>query len=111
LVGNFYFTLRLNNGVLLITFINELITSGKNIREAISEAAYIRLRPILITDIVGFLGLLPLAMTWGDGTEMLKPMAVVVLGGLVMGVLLVFIFIPVVYLIFYGKKSLNTKTS
>ena len=63
------------------------------------------LRPILITDIVGFLGLFPLAMTWGDGTEMLKPMAVVVLGGLVTGGLLVFIFVPVAYMFFYGRRK------
>ena len=97
--------IEINNGVLLITFIDELREQGKGIWEAVQEASYVRMRPILITDIVGFLGLLPLAMTWGDGTEMLKPMAIVVLGGLVMGVFLVFIFVPVAYMIFYGRKK------
>lgn len=99
--------IEVNNGVLLLTFIDQLRAEGRNIRDAIMEAANIRLRPILITDIVGFLGLLPLALTWGEGTEMLKPMAVVVIGGLIMGVLLVFIFVPVAYLAFYGKSDIK----
>jgi len=45
------------------------------------------------------------ALIWGDGTEMLKPMAIVVIGGFLMGLLLVFIFLPVVYMILYGKKK------
>ncbi|MFN2396387.1 MAG: efflux RND transporter permease subunit, partial [Bacteroidales bacterium] len=63
------------------------------------------LRPILITDINSLFGLLPLALLLGDGTEMLRPMAIVVIGGLLFGLLLVFIFIPVVYLILYGKRK------
>ncbi|MEX0988065.1 MAG: efflux RND transporter permease subunit, partial [Bacteroidales bacterium] len=64
-----------------------------------------RLRPILITDINSLFGLLPLALLLGDGTEMLRPMAIVVIGGLIFGLLLVFIFLPVVYLILYGKRG------
>ena len=97
--------MEVNNGVLLLTFIDELVGQGKSVREAIKEAAVVRLRPILITAINGFAGLMPLALTLGDGTEMLKPMAIVVIGGLTIGLLLVFFFIPVVYLILYGRKS------
>ncbi|MGB9745430.1 MAG: efflux RND transporter permease subunit [Bacteroidales bacterium] len=97
--------MEVNNGVLLLTFIDELVASGENVWDAIIKAATIRLRPILITAINGFAGLMPLALTLGDGTEMLKPMAIVVIGGLLIGLLLVFIFIPVVYLILYGKKN------
>jgi len=96
--------MEINNGVLLLTFIDELREQGKGIVESIKEAAIVRLRPILITDINSLFGLLPLALLWGDGTEMLKPMAIVVIGGLLFGLLLVFIFIPVVYLILYGYK-------
>jgi hydrophobe/amphiphile efflux-1 (HAE1) family protein len=96
--------MEINNGVLLLTFIDELREQGKGIVESIKEAAIVRLRPILITDINSLFGLLPLALLWGDGTEMLKPMAIVVIGGLLFGLLLVFIFIPVVYLILYGNK-------
>jgi len=61
-------------------------------------------RQPFITDINSLFGLLPLALVLGDGTEMLRPMAIVVIGGLLFGLLLVFIFIPVVYLILYGNK-------
>jgi hydrophobic/amphiphilic exporter-1 (mainly G- bacteria), HAE1 family len=97
--------MEINNGVLLITFIDELRKQGKGIVEAIKEAAIVRLRPILITDINSLFGLLPLALLLGDGTEMLRPMAIVVIGGLIFGLLLVFIFLPVVYLILYGKRG------
>lgn len=97
--------MEINNGVLLLTFIDELRERGLDIIDAIKQAAIIRLRPILITDINSLFGLIPLAFAFGDGTEMLKPMAVVVIGGLLFGFMLVFIFIPVIYMIFYGKKS------
>jgi HAE1 family hydrophobic/amphiphilic exporter-1 len=99
--------MEINNGVLLLTFIDELREQGKGIVEAIKEAAIVRLRPILITDINSLFGLTPLALAIGDGTEMLRPMSIVVIGGLLFGLLLVFIFIPVVYLILYGKRNLK----
>ena len=97
--------MEVNNGVLLLTFIDELVAKGKSVRDSIIDAGLIRLRPILITTVNSIAGLLPLALTLGDGTEMLKPMAIVVIGGLIIGLLLVFIFIPVVYMILYGKNS------
>lgn len=97
--------MEINNGVLLLTFIDELREQGKGIVEAIKEAAIVRLRPILITDINSLFGLIPLAFALGDGTEMLKPMSIVVIGGLLFGLLLVFIFIPVIYMILYGKSD------
>ena len=97
--------MEINNGVILITFIDELRAEGKSVLEAIKQAAILRLRPILITDINSLFGLLPLALLLGDGTEMLRPMAIVVIGGLLFGLLLVFIFIPITYFILYGKTS------
>ncbi len=102
--------MEINNGVLLLTFIDELRAEGLSVVKAIQQAAIVRLRPILITDINSLFGLIPLAFTMGDGTEMLKPMAIVVIGGLLFGLLLVFIFIPVVYLILYGERK-STKLS
>lgn len=97
--------MEINNGVLLLTFIDELRQKGYGIIDAIKQASIQRLRPILITDINSLFGLLPLALVLGDGTEMLKPMAIVVIGGLLFGLLLVFIFIPVIYLVLYGKRN------
>lgn len=99
--------MEINNGVLLLSFIDELRAKGYGMVEAIKEAAIVRLRPILITDINSLFGLLPLALVLGDGTEMLKPMAIVVIGGLLFGLLLVFIFIPVVYMILYKRSEIN----
>ena len=104
LVGIIMLTgMEINNGVLLLTFIDELRGQGIEIYQSVRQAALIRLRPILITNINSLFGLLPLALTIGDGTEMLKPMAIVVIGGILIGLLLVFIFVPAVYLILYGK--------
>ncbi|MFP4489763.1 MAG: efflux RND transporter permease subunit, partial [Bacteroidales bacterium] len=97
--------MEINNGVLLLTFIDDLRQQGYGIMEAIKEAALQRLRPILITDFNSLFGLLPLALVLGEGTEMLRPMAIVVIGGLLFGLLLVFIFIPVVYLTLYGHQE------
>jgi len=58
----------------------------------------------LMTDIVGIIGLLPLALSVGEGTELLKPMAIAVIGGLVFGLLLVFLFLPALYYIFEKRK-------
>ncbi|HQG63502.1 MAG TPA: efflux RND transporter permease subunit [Bacteroidales bacterium] len=102
--------MEINNGVLLLTFIDELREKGMDIKEAIKQAALIRLRPILITNLNSLAGLLPLALTMGDGTEMLKPMAIVVIGGVLFGLLLVFIFLPVTYMIIYGKRPKMIKT-
>lgn len=101
--------IEINQGVLLITFIDDLRKDGMNLLDAIQKAAVVRLRPILMTDIVGIVGLLPLALSIGEGTELLKPMAIAVIGGLVFGLLLVFLFLPALYLIFVRKDSFGEK--
>ncbi len=97
--------IEINQGVILITFIDQLREQGMSLIEAIQKAAVVRLRPILMTDIVGIIGLLPLALSVGEGTELLKPMAIAVIGGLVFGLLLVFLFLPALYYIFEKKKE------
>jgi len=97
--------IEINQGVLLITFIDDLRNDGMNLIESIQKAAVVRLRPILMTDIVGIIGLLPLALSIGEGTELLKPMAIAVIGGLIFGLLLVFLFLPALYLIFEKRKE------
>ncbi len=91
--------IEVNQGVVLVTFIDELRQKGRGLREAIVEGATVRLRPILMTDVVGIFGLLPLALGLGEGTELLKPMAIAVIGGLIVGLLLAFLFMPPLYLI------------
>jgi hydrophobe/amphiphile efflux-1 (HAE1) family protein len=101
--------IEVNQGVVLITFIEQLREQGMSLIDAIQKASVVRLRPILMTDIVGIIGLLPLALGIGEGTELLKPMAIAVIGGLVFGLLLVFLFLPALYYIFEkGKQNSYT---
>ncbi len=97
--------IEINQGVVLITFIDDLRKEGVDLIEAIQKAASVRLRPILMTDMVGIFGLLPLALSFGEGTELLKPMAIAVIGGLMFGLVLVFLFLPALYLIFEIRKA------
>lgn len=88
--------MELIHGVVLITFIREL-EQTKTVEEAVIHASVLRLRPILMTVFVGIFGLLPLAMGWGEGTELLKPMAIADIGGLMYSLFLTFFFMPVAY--------------
>lgn len=86
-----------NNAIVLIDRINQLRAQGNTIHTAITNAANSRLRPILMTTLTTTLGLLPLAISVGEGSEMRMPMAVTVIFGLIFATLLTLIFIPVLY--------------
>ncbi|MEE8586717.1 MAG: efflux RND transporter permease subunit, partial [Acidobacteriota bacterium] len=86
-----------NNAILLIDYTNQLRLRGFSRREALMEAGKVRLRPIVMTTLTTVLGLVPMALGWGEGAEVRGPMAVSVMGGLIFSTLLTLIFIPVVY--------------
>jgi HAE1 family hydrophobic/amphiphilic exporter-1 len=86
-----------NNAIVLIDLINQLREQGKERLEAILEAGSARLRPILMTSLTTTLGLLPMAMGFGEGSEVRTPMAVTVIGGLTVSTFLTLLVIPVVY--------------
>lgn len=86
-----------NNAIVLIDFINKLRARGMSKLEAIMEGGKLRLRPILMTTITTALGLLPLALGFGKGAEIRAPMAITVIGGLLVSTLLTLVVIPVVY--------------
>ncbi len=86
-----------NNAIVLIDYTNQLRRRGLAKREALLEAGQVRLRPIVMTTLTTVLGLLPMALSWGEGAEIRAPMAVTVIGGLIFSTLLTLIFIPVVY--------------
>ena len=86
-----------NNAIVLIDYINQLRKRGMPKREAIKQAGQIRLRPILMTTVTTVLGLLPMALGFGEGAELRTPMAVTVIGGLLVGTLLTLVVIPTVY--------------
>jgi HAE1 family hydrophobic/amphiphilic exporter-1 len=86
-----------NNAIVLVDLINQLRAQGKERFDAIMEAGEARLRPILMTSLTTALGLLPMAMGFGEGAEVRTPMAVTVIGGLIVSTVLTLVVIPVVY--------------
>ena len=86
-----------NNAIVLVDLINQLRAQGVERVEAIMEAGSARLRPILMTSLTTALGLLPMAMGFGEGSEVRTPMAITVIGGLVVSTMLTMVVIPVVY--------------
>jgi len=92
-----------NNAIVLIDLINQFREKGMEKTEAIIEAGKSRLRPILMTTLTTVLGLLPLAIGFGDGSELRAPMAITVIGGLTVATGLTLIVIPVVYAVFDRK--------
>ncbi|UCF78020.1 MAG: efflux RND transporter permease subunit [Candidatus Eiseniibacteriota bacterium] len=86
-----------NNAIVLLDYVQRLRAQGKEMREALYEAGCVRLRPILLTAMTTVLGLLPLALGLGEGSEVRTPMAVAVIGGLTLSTLLSLVIVPVVY--------------
>ena len=86
-----------NNAIVLVDLINQLRAQGKDRGDAIMEAGIARLRPILMTSLTTALGLLPMALGFGEGSEVRTPMAITVIGGLLVSTLLTLLVIPVVY--------------
>ena len=87
------------NGVVMVTLINDLRKAGKTLEEAVSGGAMTRLRTVLMTAMLASFGLLPMALSTGIGAETQKPLAVVVIGGLVTATLLVLYVLPVLYVV------------
>jgi len=85
------------NGVVLVSYIKQMLEEGFDINEAISKATRLRLRPILITATAASLGLVPILFTSDIGSEIQKPIAVVVIGGIFSSTFLTLILLPVVY--------------
>lgn len=86
-----------NNGIVLIDYVNQLRSEGMEVREALIEAGATRLRPILMTTLTTMLGLIPMAVMGGSGSEMRRPLAVSLIGGLAFGSLLTLLVIPTAY--------------
>jgi HAE1 family hydrophobic/amphiphilic exporter-1 len=96
-----------NNAIVLIDYINQLRRGGLPKREAIKQAGQVRLRPILMTTITTVLGLLPMALGFGEGAELRTPMAITVIGGLLVGTFLTLVVIPTVYDVVVREKIAN----
>ena len=91
------FGVAMLNGIVLISFINELRDKGLSVSEAVRKGAEMRLRPVLMTASSSILGLLPMLLSSGVGAETQRPLASVVVGGLITSTLLTLVLLPVIY--------------
>jgi cobalt-zinc-cadmium resistance protein CzcA len=101
------FGIALENGMVLITYMNQLVAQGVDVREASIRGACQRLRAVLMTAITTALGLLPLLFSHGTGSEVQKPLATVVIGGLVTSTVLTLIVLPALYKWFLSRRALG----
>jgi len=92
------------NGVVMVSSINQRVEGGQSIKDSAYEGALSRLRPVLMTAITSALGLIPLLLSNGIGSEIQKPLATVVVGGLISATLLTLFVVPVLYETFSRKK-------
>lgn len=99
------FGIALGNGLVLISYTNDLVRGGMDVTEASIEAACRRLRAVLMTAITTGLGLLPLLLASGTGSELQRPLALVVTGGLISSTLLTLLVIPALYKWFQGHHG------
>jgi cobalt-zinc-cadmium resistance protein CzcA len=90
------------NGLVMVTYINQLRRDGAALDEAIVQGSLTRLRPVLMTALVASLGFVPMALATGTGAEVQKPLATVVIGGLVSSTLLTLVVLPALYRLFTG---------
>jgi cobalt-zinc-cadmium resistance protein CzcA len=91
------FGVAMLNGIVLISFITEQVQQGRTVREAVREGALLRLRPVLMTASVTILGILPLLLSQGVGAETQRPLATVIVGGLVTSTALTLLLLPLMY--------------
>ena len=89
--------IAVNNGIVMVDYINQLKRRGLEKKEAILQACAVRLRPVLITAFTTILGMLPMAISTSQGSEMRAPMAITVVGGLIATTLLTLFVIPIIY--------------
>ncbi len=85
------------NGIMLISFINQLRAQGRTVRDAVVEGTLTRLRPKLMTALVASLGFVPMAIATGPGAEVQRPLATVVIGGIVSSSILTLVILPILY--------------
>jgi cobalt-zinc-cadmium resistance protein CzcA len=91
------------NGLVMVAFIRDLRFHGQPLTEAIIEGAVIRLRPVLMTALVAALGFIPMALNTGIGSEVQRPLATVVIGGIISSTLLTLVVLPALYRLVHGR--------
>lgn len=93
------------NGVVMLSFVRSLLAAGRSIDEAVREGALTRLRPVLMTALVASLGFVPMAFNVGAGAEVQRPLATVVIGGIISSTVLTLLVLPALYRLVHRKKA------
>jgi cobalt-zinc-cadmium resistance protein CzcA len=93
------------NGVVMVSHFNQLRATGRSLRQAVLEGAERRLRPVVMTALIASLGLVPMLLARGPGSELQRPLAVVVIGGLITSTLLTLVLLPTLYAWFEGRAQ------
>jgi multidrug efflux pump subunit AcrB len=94
-----------NNGILFIDYAEKYLQEKSDVAEALLMAGRVRLRPILMTTLATIFGFLPLAIAFGEGSEMLQPLAISMIGGMSLSMLLSLLVIPGLYWVVHGKRT------
>src|SRR5262249_54950025 len=97
------FGVSVMNGILIMTYYNEVRTSGMGTVEAMYHAAEQRMRPMLMTALSACIGLLPAAVSTGIGSQVQRPLATVVVGGMLIGPIIMLVVVPAVQTLFLGQ--------
>jgi cobalt-zinc-cadmium resistance protein CzcA len=95
------------NGVVLVSYIRKLREEGMSQTDAVREGTRLRFRPVMMTATVAALGLVPFLFASGPGSEIQRPLAIVVIGGLVSSTALTLLLLPTVYALFEGKQKVH----
>jgi hydrophobic/amphiphilic exporter-1 (mainly G- bacteria), HAE1 family len=94
-----------SNSILIVDFINRLRAEGQPLKQAVSQACRIRLRPVLMTSLATLIGLLPMALKLGTGSEAYAPLARAIIGGLAVSVVLTVFIVPAAYYVVYRRRE------
>jgi hydrophobic/amphiphilic exporter-1 (mainly G- bacteria), HAE1 family len=98
-----------SNSILIVEFTNRLRAEGRPLREAVSQACRVRLRPVLMTSLATLFGLIPMALKLGTGSEAYAPLARAIIGGLAVSVVLTVFIVPAAYLILHRRQETAAK--
>lgn len=99
------------NGVVMLSFIRSLRDEGRSLEDAIRDGAQGRLRPVLMTALVAALGFVPMALNVGLGAEVQRPLATVVIGGIMSSTLLTLVVLPALYRLVHGGRQRQIGTA
>jgi len=94
-----------SNSILMVSFAREQMAEGKNARDAALEAGFVRIRPVIMTALAMIIGMVPMAIGWGEGGEQNAPLGRAVIGGLIFATFATLFFVPCVFSMIHGRRE------